>query len=397
MSILRLLGAAGALLLVLASPAAAHKRHHHHHKPKDVKVQLLAFNDFHGNLQTSTTGGIRIDPPPVRPPPTRCRRPAAGGAAILGSYVRELERGNRNSLLVSAGDLIGASPLVSALYHDEPTIEAMNQLGLDLNAVGNHEFDEGEEELKRMQRGGCHPNDGCETGHTFEGADFKFLAANVVRKDNASTLFKPYAIRRFQGKKIGFIGMTLEGTPSIVSPSGIRNLNFLDEAATANRYARSSGASTASRRSSCCSTRAVSRTVHVQHQPGHVHGLRRLRRADRRHRQQHHRRRRPVHHRPHAPAVRLRDRRPPGHELQLVRPAPHRHRPHARPQRRHQRRAGRRTSRCTRRAARRIGGSTSSSSSTRSARGRSAETVVAGSRRHHARLSTTRARTRSAT
>ena len=104
MSILRLLGAAGVLLLVLASPAAAHKRHHHHHKPKDVKVQLLAFNDFHGNLQTTTTGGIRLDPRPAAGdaaelPTTR----PAGGAAILGSYVRELERSNRNSLLVVGG------------------------------------------------------------------------------------------------------------------------------------------------------------------------------------------------------------------------------------------------------------------------------------------------------
>jgi 5'-nucleotidase len=242
MSFLRLLGAAGALLLVLASPAAAHKRHHHHHhKHKDVKVQLLALNDFHGNLQTSTTGGIRLDPPPVQPAPPAPQLPTsrpAGGAAILGSYVRELERGHRNSLFVAAGDLIGASPLVSALYHDEPTIEAMNLLGLDLSSVGNHEFDEGEAELKRMQRGGCNPTDGCQTGHTFRGANFKYLAANVVRKDNAKTLFRPYAIRRFQGKKIGFIGMTLEGTPSIVSPSGISNLSFLDEAATANRYAR---------------------------------------------------------------------------------------------------------------------------------------------------------------
>jgi 5'-nucleotidase len=242
MSFLRLLGAAGVLLLVLASPAAAHKRHHHHHhKPKDVKVQLLALNDFHGNLQTSTTGGIRLDPPPVQPAPPAPQLPTsrpAGGAAILGSYVRELERGHRNSLFVAAGDLIGASPLVSALYHDEPTIEAMNLLGLDLSSVGNHEFDEGEAELKRMQRGGCNPTDGCQTGHTFRGANFKYLAANVVRKNNAKTLFRPYAIRRFQGKKIGFIGMTLEGTPSIVSPSGISNLSFLDEAATANRYAR---------------------------------------------------------------------------------------------------------------------------------------------------------------
>jgi 5'-nucleotidase len=234
MSSLRLLGAVGVLALALASPAAAHKRHHHH-KPKDVKVQLLSINDFHGNLQTTTTGGIRPPTPAGQPAPPAI---PAGGAAFLGSYVRELEATSRNSMLVSAGDLIGASPLLSALYHDEPTIEAMNLLGLDLNAVGNHEFDEGAAELKRMQRGGCHPTEGCKDGDGFRGADFKFLAANVISKTNGKPFFRPYVVRRFQGKKIGFIGMTLEGTPSIVSPAGIANLQFLDEAATANRYAR---------------------------------------------------------------------------------------------------------------------------------------------------------------
>jgi len=235
MSTLRLLGAAGALALALASPAAAHKRHHHHHKPKDVKVQLLAINDFHGNLQTATTGGIRPPTPAGQPAPAPI---AAGGAAVLGSYLRELEAKNRNTLTVAAGDLIGGSPLLSALYHDEPTIEAMNLLGLDLASVGNHEFDEGAAELKRMQRGGCHPTEGCKDGDGFAGAQFRYLAANVVNKRNAKPFFKPYAIRRFQGRKIGFIGMTLEGTPSIVAPAGISNLSFLDEAATANRYAR---------------------------------------------------------------------------------------------------------------------------------------------------------------
>ena len=115
MSTLRLLGAAGVLALALASPAAAHKRHHHHHhKPKNVKVQLLAINDFHGNLQTTTTGGIPITPEPEEAPFAR----PAGGAAVLGSYVRELEAKNRNTLTVAAGDLIGGSPLLSALYHD---------------------------------------------------------------------------------------------------------------------------------------------------------------------------------------------------------------------------------------------------------------------------------------
>src|SRR5688572_9266510 len=130
--------------------------------------------------------------------------------------------------------MVGASPLLSALFHDEPTIEAFNQIGLDFNAVGNHEFDEGWDELVRMQEGGCHPVDGCQDGDDFAGADFEFLAANVVRKDNGKTIFPGYKVRSFDGAKIAFIGMTLEGTPLIVSPAGISQLNFLDEAATVN-------------------------------------------------------------------------------------------------------------------------------------------------------------------
>jgi 5'-nucleotidase len=236
MSFLRLLGAAGVLLLVLASPAAAHKRHHHHHhKPKDVKVQLLALNDFHGALQTTTTGGIKPPATPEQPSPAAL---PAGGAGIIGSYLKQLRRGHRNTLTVAAGDLIGASPLLSALYHDEPTIEAMNLLGLSLTSVGNHEFDEGEDELKRMQNGGCHPTDGCKDGDGFAGANFNYLSANVIDTRTGKPFFKPYAVRRFQGRKVGFIGMTLEGTPGIVSPAGITHLKFADEADTANHYAR---------------------------------------------------------------------------------------------------------------------------------------------------------------
>ena len=114
----------------------------------------------------------------------------------------------------------------------------MNLLGLSLTSVGNHEFDEGEDELQRMQNGGCHPTDGCQDGTGFAGANFKYLSANVIDTRTGRPFFKPYAIRRFQGKKVGFIGMTLEGTPGIVSPSGITHLKFLDEADTANHYAR---------------------------------------------------------------------------------------------------------------------------------------------------------------
>jgi 5'-nucleotidase len=140
--------------------------------------------------------------------------------------------------MVAAGDLIGASPLLSALFHDEPTIEALSKIGLDLASVGNHEFDEGRQELLRMQRGGCHPVDGCQDGTGFRGAKFRYLSANVVDERSGRTVFPAYAIRKFRGIKVGFIGMTLEGTPDIVSPSGVAGLDFLDEADTANRYAR---------------------------------------------------------------------------------------------------------------------------------------------------------------
>ena len=226
-----LLAALLTLLLVPAAPAAANGRHHHHPKPRhDVKVQLLGLNDFHGHMESTTPGTIA--PAPGQP------RVPAGGAEYLATHLREAARTNRNTLMVSAGDLIGASPLLSALFHDEPTIEAMNKIGLDLNAVGNHEFDEGAAELLRMQRGGCHPVDGCQDGTGFRGAKFRFLAANVVRESTGRTLFRPYAIRKFNGIKVGFIGMTLEGTPDIVSPSGVAGLDFLDEAETANRYAQ---------------------------------------------------------------------------------------------------------------------------------------------------------------
>jgi 5'-nucleotidase len=231
------------LALLIAGSASArsdHGRsgHHHgnghgHHHPRgNVELQLLGINDFHGNLEPPTGSGGRITETPGATPID------AGGAAFLASHIRKLQAGKRNSMLVSAGDLIGASPLLSALFHDEPTIEAMNQIGLDLNSVGNHEFDEGATELARMQRGGCHPTDGCDGSNPFKGADFRFLSANVIDRRTGKPFFAPYAIRKFQGIRVGFIGMTLEGTPQIVSPAGISNLQFLDEADTANRYAR---------------------------------------------------------------------------------------------------------------------------------------------------------------
>ncbi|MDC0707116.1 bifunctional metallophosphatase/5'-nucleotidase [Stigmatella sp. ncwal1] len=192
-------------------------------------MQVLSINDLHGNLEapTGSNGSVRIalDGGVV----------TAGGAAYLAHHIAELRKDNPNTIVVSAGDLIGASPLVSAILHDEPTIEVMNEIGLDLNAVGNHEFDEGFTELRRMQNGGCHPVDGCQGSASFAGASFKFLSANVFTDVAAKqTLFPGYAIREFEGIKVAFIGMTLEGTPTIVNPSGIQGLTFQDEADTVN-------------------------------------------------------------------------------------------------------------------------------------------------------------------
>ncbi len=181
---------------------------------KIIKVQILALNDFHGALDPSK--GI-------------------GGAEYLATYVKNLEALNENTVKVSAGDMIGASPLLSALFHDEPTIQAFNLMGFDFSAAGNHEFDEGWTELLRMQYGGCSPIDGCYEGvPAFTGATFDYLTANVIRLDDEETLFPPYMIREYGNIKVAFIGISLESTPTIVVPSGVAGLEFLPEVRTIN-------------------------------------------------------------------------------------------------------------------------------------------------------------------
>ena len=199
----------------------------------DVPVKIIAFNDFHGQLEAP--GTLRANAATAAP------AIPVGGVEWMAAYVDSLKSKNPNNAVVSAGDLIGATPLISALFHDEPTIEAMNRLGLEFNAVGNHEFDEGREELVRMQKGGCHPSDSnsCQgaivgTPVPFEGAQFSFLAANVQDAVSKKTVFVPYAIKTFGAVRVAFIGMTLKETPTIVSPSGVAGLEFLDEATTVN-------------------------------------------------------------------------------------------------------------------------------------------------------------------
>jgi len=195
-----------------------------------VEVKILAINDFHGNLKPPQ-GGIRIRDPQDA---AKTITVTAGGAEHLATAVRELRAKNPNHIFVAAGDLIGATPLVSALFNDEPTIEAMSLMGLEASAVGNHEFDKGATELLRMQRGGCKPVDGCKGPQPFKGATFKYLAASTIDSRTGRTLLPPYHVKTFQGIPVAFIGLTLKDTPQIVVPAGVAGLEFRDEAQTVN-------------------------------------------------------------------------------------------------------------------------------------------------------------------
>lgn len=241
----RVLAAAAGLAtmgaLVAAMPAGAQGRgdghgHGHGHKPRTVDVQLLSFNDLHGNLEPPAGSAGNVS---ETQPDGTVKAIPAGGVEYLATSLRTARKGNPYSVTAAGGDMVGASPLLSGLFHDEPTIEALNGLGLDVSAVGNHEFDEGAAELARLQNGGCHPVEGCyEKGKKFKGADFPYLAANVTKEKTGRPLLKPYTVWKKNGVKIGFIGVTLEGTPDIVTANGVKGLKFHDEVETINKYAR---------------------------------------------------------------------------------------------------------------------------------------------------------------
>jgi 5'-nucleotidase len=195
-----------------------------------VKLKVLAINDFHGYLK-APSGGIRIED---KANPGKSINVEAGGAEHIATAVAQLRAKNPNHIFVAAGDLIGATPLLSALFRDEPTVEALSLMGLEVSAVGNHEFDKGAAELLRMQRGGCHPTEGCKGPSTFKGASYKYLAASTEVVADGKTLLPPYFIKTFEGIPVAFIGLTLKATPSMVVPSGVAGLRFNDEAKTVN-------------------------------------------------------------------------------------------------------------------------------------------------------------------
>ncbi|MDP9109499.1 MAG: bifunctional metallophosphatase/5'-nucleotidase, partial [Pseudomonadota bacterium] len=207
-----------------------------------VTVSLIGLNDFHGNIQPPSGGVVVSDP--ANPAGTKV---SAGGAAYLATLISNLKAQNPgNTLVVAAGDMVGASPLASGLFHDEPTIDALGAMGLDISSVGNHEFDKGRNELLRLQKGGCFPasadgktgvigTDTCMNNGSFAGAKFQYLAANVIDQQTGATLFPSYAVRTVAGVKIGFIGLTLKDTPTVVTPAGVAGLQFTDEVSTVNK------------------------------------------------------------------------------------------------------------------------------------------------------------------
>ncbi|MGW6213844.1 bifunctional metallophosphatase/5'-nucleotidase [Streptomyces sp. NPDC055109] len=240
----RLLAAAAGLAtvgaLAAAMPASAHQDDatplHHHGSGRYQDVQLLSFNDLHGNLEPPTGSSGRVTE--LQPDGTT-KTIDAGGVEYLATHLRDARKGNKYSITAAAGDMVGASPLISGLFHDEPTIDALNKLDLDVTSVGNHEFDEGAKELARLQKGGCHPTDGCyDKKAKFKGADFPYLAANVTDEKTKKPILKPYWVWKKNGVKVGFIGVTLEGTPNIVSAEGVKGLKFGDEVETINKYAK---------------------------------------------------------------------------------------------------------------------------------------------------------------
>ncbi|QSB06847.1 bifunctional metallophosphatase/5'-nucleotidase [Natronoglycomyces albus] len=198
-----------------------------------TEIQLLALNDFHGNLEANEGMGVTVHDEHGEEEFIE-----AGGAEYLATHLDEAREGFDNTLTVAAGDLIGASPFLSAAFDDQPTLDSLYGMGLDVSSVGNHEFDQGIDELQRLIHGGC-PDEGCADGQEWEGMGFPYLGANVVDAETGEAILDATYVHEFDdGATVGFIGMTLEGTADIVAKSGIEGIEFRNEVETANEHAQ---------------------------------------------------------------------------------------------------------------------------------------------------------------
>ncbi|APV50977.1 hypothetical protein BWI17_15550 [Betaproteobacteria bacterium GR16-43] len=205
-----------------------------------VPVRIIGINDFHGHLEAGNNVLFLKDPTAAAGTPDL--RVNVGSAAAMSGIMKSLRAGSPFSLTIGGGDLVGASPLVSSLFRHETTIEILNEMGLDVSTVGNHEFDAGLVELQRLIKGGCaatKPADiaaSCASDGRYGGAKFTYLASNVVDAQGKHPI-APYTIKTFDGIRVGIIGAVTKTTPQMVVPSGIAGLTFQDEAEAVNRAA----------------------------------------------------------------------------------------------------------------------------------------------------------------
>ncbi|MBR7779503.1 bifunctional metallophosphatase/5'-nucleotidase [Undibacterium rugosum] len=211
-------------LLALLLPACALK------PAAPEQVTIFSINDFHGNLQSEQPVPYQF----TQNLNGKVVNGAAGGYAYLAAKLKERRAAVGASILVGAGDLMGASPMGSALLKDEPVVEALNRIDLSVTAVGNHEFDSGTADLMRRIQGGC-PQAGCAFSD-FSGARYAYLGANVIDRTTRQAWLPPYVIRQVGNLKIGFIGAVTADVPNLVAGDAVKQLEFEDEAKAINRY-----------------------------------------------------------------------------------------------------------------------------------------------------------------
>lgn len=198
-----------------------------------VEINLVALNDFHGYLQASALRYTDPDNPDI------LVTMEAGGIATLGGLLADLREQDPQLIFVGVGDLIGASPPLSAMWADEPSLEAMNLLGMRVSTLGNHELDEGKDELLRQINGGCEsarPQKACQFSSPFSGTQFPYIAANVIAEETGKPLVAPYVIETVQGIKIAFVGAQVEDLAAVVSASSMAGIQVLDEADGINNF-----------------------------------------------------------------------------------------------------------------------------------------------------------------
>ncbi|MDZ5610061.1 bifunctional metallophosphatase/5'-nucleotidase [Bacillus pseudomycoides] len=183
--------------------------------PTDVSVQILGLNDFHGQLNTTST----------------LHGKAVGRADYVAAYIESYRDKNHNTLLVHTGDMIGGSPPISALFHDEPTMEFLNNLQFDIGTIGNHEFDRGPDALQQLISGHSSTE-----ANSFSGSSFPYVCANVLDSSTKQTLFPPYIIKWIDGIPIAFIGVVTKDTPFLTMHTDMSSVLFLDEASSINSY-----------------------------------------------------------------------------------------------------------------------------------------------------------------